>query len=74
MFVVQEEVELWDVASVKDDSAADEHEQCAERLVESFTFLRKILHLTHWQAFKLTDKKSVHAGLACHISVNACML
>jgi hypothetical protein len=71
MFVVQEEVELWDVASVKDEAAADEHERCAERLVESFTFLRKILYLTHCQAYKLTDTKSVSAGLACHISVNA---
>jgi hypothetical protein len=34
MFVLQEEVELWDVASVKDEAAgSDEHEQYAERLV-----------------------------------------
>lgn len=47
MFVVQEDVEVWDVASVKDEAAADEHEQCRERLVEPFTFLRKNLHITH---------------------------
>jgi hypothetical protein len=51
MFFLQEEVDLWDVASVKDElkdeAAADEYELCAERLVESFTFLSKILHLTH---------------------------
>jgi hypothetical protein len=47
MFVMQEDFELWDVASMKDEAAADEHEQCRERLVESFTFLRKILHVTH---------------------------
>jgi hypothetical protein len=47
MFIVQEEAELWDVASVKDEAAADEHEWRTERLVESFTFLRKSLRLTH---------------------------
>jgi hypothetical protein len=48
---VQEEDELWDIAPVKDElkqeAPADKHELCMERLVELFTFLTKVLHLTH---------------------------